>query len=127
MDIDLGANAGIRENEANGVVDASRGEFVGIEEQRCDRKAGRVGAGAPFSSSGRRIDPVEIPHSEEGRIKSAIYKSGLKCLIEFPVTAVCHYEMAIAFFKVALITGLVFHAASDGKRNRRDAVGIPGV
>jgi hypothetical protein len=44
------AHARIGKNEANSVVDASRCEFVGIEEQWSNGKAGGVGAGALISA-----------------------------------------------------------------------------
>jgi hypothetical protein len=43
---DLGADAWIGEYEADGVVDASGGEFVGIKEQWSNGEAGGIGTGA---------------------------------------------------------------------------------
>ena len=59
------AHARIGKNEADGVVDASCGEFIRIEEQRSDGETGGVGAGALFSAARRRIDAVEIPYRDE--------------------------------------------------------------
>jgi hypothetical protein len=50
MHKDVRANPRIGKNEADGVVDASRSEFVGIEEQRSNGEAGGVGAGALISA-----------------------------------------------------------------------------
>ena len=65
MDIDARAHPRIGKNEADGVVDASLGQLVGVEEQRGDGKTGGIGAGAAFSTAGGRIDAVEVPDREE--------------------------------------------------------------
>ena len=48
---DMRANPRIGKNESDGVVDVSNSEFVGIEEQWSNGKAGGVGAGALISAS----------------------------------------------------------------------------
>ena len=85
MHKDLRANPRIGENEANGVVDASRGELVGIEEQRRDGEAGGVGTGALISTSRWRINPVEIPNRH--KVLQSEY-----CLRSWPgkLRRVCH-------------------------------------
>src|ERR1017187_2083953 len=112
MDVDLGAHPWIGENKANGMVDASRGELVGIEEQRCDGESGGVGAGAPFSAPGRRIKTVEVPYREEGSIKGSICVVCLVGFVELAVTAVSYDEVAVVVVSIALIAWLSFHAAS---------------
>src|SRR5438270_4997246 len=100
------------------MVDASRGQFVGIEEQRRYGKAGGVGAGALVSAAGRRINAVEIPDSEEPGVESALSVVGLPGFIQFAVGAIHHDEVTVLRLDRALVSGLTLHAPSGGKGNR---------
>ena len=95
MHKDVRANSRIGKNEADGVVDASGGEFVGIEEQRSNRETGGVGAGALISASRRRIDTVEIPYRNKVCGKNIVRVVGLVGFVEFAVAAVDHDQVAV--------------------------------
>src|ERR1035438_10224174 len=82
------ANPRVRKNKTYGVVDASRGQLVGIEKQRGNRKTGGVGAGALITPSRRRINAIEVPHHEAGCGKCAIRVVGLISFVEFSVAPV---------------------------------------
>ncbi len=45
------AHSRVGKNKADGVVDASRGQLVGVEKQRGNREAGGVGAGTLISAT----------------------------------------------------------------------------
>ena len=70
------------------MVDASRGEFVGIEEQRRNGEAGGVGAGALIAAPGGRIDAIEIPNRDKVCGDSIVRVVGLVGFVEFAVAAV---------------------------------------
>jgi hypothetical protein len=95
MNKDVRANPRVGKDEADGVVDVPGGELVGIEEQWSNRQAGGVGAGALISTSRRRINSVEIPHSDKCCRKNILRVVGGIGLVELAVAAVDNDERAV--------------------------------
>ena len=114
------ANPRIGKNKANSVVDASYSEFVGIEEQWSNGKAGGVGTGALISASRRRVHTIEIPHREKGCRERVIGVVSLPGFVKLAVAAVNHDQVAVTL--IAMVSGLIFEAAADGKRYGGDYV-----
>jgi hypothetical protein len=103
MHKDVGAYPRIGKNEADGVVDASGGDFVRIEQQRRDGETCRVDTAALISTSRRRIDAVQIPYRNELRVENAIRVVGLPSFIEFAVAAIDNEQVAVPLSSFAMI------------------------
>ena len=103
MHKDVGAYPRIGKNEADGVVDASRSDLVGIEEQRRNGEPGSIGTAALISTSRRRIDAVEIPNCEKVCNQSIVNIIGLVGFVKFAVAAVSHDEVTVALTQCAVI------------------------
>ena len=55
------ADRGVRQDEADRVVDPARRDLVGVEQQRRDREPGGVGARALLAAAARRVDARHVP------------------------------------------------------------------
>jgi hypothetical protein len=112
MHKDVSADARIGKSKADGVVDASGGKFVRVEEERGDRKAGGIGAGALIAASGWRIDSIEIPNSDKVCVKNIVAQVGLVSFVKPAMAAVGYDKMAVALLNIALVTRLAFDASA---------------
>jgi hypothetical protein len=124
MNIDMRANSGVGKNEADGVVDVSQSEFVGIEQQWSKGEPSGVGTGALIAAPRRWVNTVEIPHRDIGRGKDAVSIVGLVGFVKLAVVSVYDDQMAIVLVGGTLIARLRFNAAAGWEGKYRNLVGI---
>jgi hypothetical protein len=88
------------------VIDPAGRHFVGVEEERCDRKPGSVGARALLTSSGGRIHAGHVPDREAPAAEDASPYVGPPHLEELHTRPIHHEKVAIAVSAtlVALLT-----------------------
>ena len=101
---DVSAHSRIRQDEANGVVDASSSKLVRAKEEWSDREARSVGTGALISASRQRIDTIQIPNCEKVGGKTTLHLSRLIGFVEFCVGSVGHDEVTVALIHIALVS-----------------------
>ena len=109
MNVNVRTNSRIGKDKADGMVDASGSDLVGIEEQWSNRKSGGIGAGALISTPRGRIHSVKVPNCNKNCTKSIGFIVSLVGFVEFALAAVNYDKVAIAIR--ALIARLPLNAA----------------
>jgi hypothetical protein len=96
VDVLAGPDRGVREDEADGVVDPAGRHLVGVEEEGRDREAGGVGARALLAPAARRVDPRHVPDGQAAPPEDLAADVGPPHLEELHPRPVDDDEVAVA-------------------------------